>query len=116
MFFDENNIIRVLDRDHLDEDPVSFALSPYADDMSMCLLYLDDLHTRGSDFRLPLNARALLTLGKGMPKDKFLQACMRMRQIGKGQSLSFVASKEVHRSLQRSQGTDVFPDDENIAL
>jgi len=102
VFFDEQNIIRVIDRDHLDEDPVSFALSPYADDMSLCLLYLDDVHTRGSDFRLPINSRALLTLGKGMPKDKFLQACMRMRQIGHGQNISFVASKEVHRALQRT--------------
>ncbi|CAD7923999.1 unnamed protein product [Amoebophrya sp. A120] len=103
VFFDEKNTIRVIDRDHLDEDPVSFALSPYAEDMRKCLLYLDDVHTRGSDFRLPLYTRALLTLGRGMTKDKFLQACMRMRQIGKGQKICFVASKEVHRALQRHE-------------
>ncbi|CAD7943082.1 unnamed protein product [Amoebophrya sp. A25] len=103
VFFDEQNVIKVIDRDHLDEDPASFALSPYAEDMSKCLLYLDDVHTRGSDFRLPLHTRAILTLGKGMTKDKFLQACMRMRQIGHGQKISFVASKEVHRALQRHE-------------
>ena len=36
-------------------NPIPFAVSPYADDMSRCLLYLDDIHTRGSDFRLPLD-------------------------------------------------------------
>jgi len=75
-------------------------VSPYADDMSKCLLYLDDIHTRGSDFRLPLETRAVLTLGKDMPKDKFVQACMRMRQLGKGQSLTFVASAEVNLTLK----------------
>jgi hypothetical protein len=78
---------------------VPFGASPYCDDMAKCLLYLDDIHTRGSDFLLPLDTRAILTLGKGMPKDKFLQACMRMRQLGRGQSLTFVASHEVHLSL-----------------
>lgn len=120
VFFDDQNVIRVLDRDHLDEDPVAFSLSPYAEDMRLCLLYLDDVHTRGSDFRLPLTTRALLTLGKGMTKDKFLQACMRMRQIGSGQSLSFCASKEVHRALQRAEvaqtGKNAIFDDEEVVV
>lgn len=88
----EGDAIKVVTRDGA---VLPFHVSPYADDMSRCLLYLDDIHTRGSDFRLPLDTRALLTLGKGMPKDKFLQACMRMRQLGVGQSLTFVASHEV---------------------
>ena len=29
-----------------------------------CLLYMDDVHTRGSDFRLPRGRRALVALGK----------------------------------------------------
>lgn len=77
-----------------------FHVSPYADDMSKCLLYLDDIHTRGSDFRLPLRTRALLTLGKGLTKDKLLQACMRLRQLGAGQSLTFAASREVDLVLR----------------
>ena len=84
------------------EKATSFHLSPYADDMSKCLLYLDDVHTRGSDFRLPIQARALLTLGKGMSKDKLMQAGMRMRQLGRGQSLFFVASQEVHFILKEN--------------
>jgi len=83
-------------------NPIPFAVSSYAHDMSKCLLYLDDIHTRGSDFRLPLATRALLTLGKNLPKDKFCQSCMRLRQLGVGQSLTFVASPEVHRVLKLS--------------
>lgn len=81
-----------------------FNSSPYCNDMSKCLLYLDDIHTRGSDFRLPLTTRAVLTLGKGIQKDKFVQACMRMRQLGHGQSLRFVASREVNRVLETDFG------------
>jgi hypothetical protein len=79
---------------------LKFDDSPYCDDMSGCLLYLDDIHTRGSDFRLPLNTRAVLTLGKGMQKDKFMQACMRLRLLGRGQSLTFAASQEVNLILE----------------
>ena len=83
-------------------NPILFAVSSYAHDMSRCLTYMDDIHTRGSDFRLPLSTRALLTLGKNLPKDKFCQSCMRLRQLGVGQSLTFVASPEVHHLLKSS--------------
>jgi len=96
VYFDSSNNVMVLTQDG---NTTNFAVSPYVWDMSDCLLYLDDIHTRGSDFKLPLNAQAALTLGRGLPKDKFLQACMRMRQLGKGQSLTFIASSEVHTIL-----------------
>jgi hypothetical protein len=80
---------------------LSFSGSQFEADMSKCLLYLDDEHTRGSDFKLPLDARAVVTLGKGMNKDKLVQACMRMRQIGRGQQLAFVASHDVHLELEQ---------------
>jgi hypothetical protein len=83
---------------------LKFDESPYCDDMSGCLLYLDDIHTRGSDFRLPLNTRAVLTLGKGMQKDKCMQACMRLRLLGRGQSLTFAASREVNLILESDFG------------
>eukprot|EP00536_Pseudo-nitzschia_multiseries_P005723 jgi/Psemu1/254758/estExt_Genewise1Plus.C_1120007 len=92
--FFEGSTIFVLRKDGM---LMKFKSSPYCTDISKCLLYLDDIHTRGSDFRLPLTTRAILTLGKGMEKDKFLQACMRMRQLGHGQSILFVASREVNR-------------------
>eukprot|EP00559_Dactyliosolen_fragilissimus_P003496 CAMPEP_0184860846 /NCGR_PEP_ID=MMETSP0580-20130426/5651_1 /TAXON_ID=1118495 /ORGANISM="Dactyliosolen fragilissimus" /LENGTH=1532 /DNA_ID=CAMNT_0027358101 /DNA_START=132 /DNA_END=4730 /DNA_ORIENTATION=+ len=83
---------------------LNFDESPHSHNMSKCLLYLDEIHTRGSDFRLPSNSRAILTLGKGLQKDKFIQACMRMRQLGHGHSLSFVASHEVNCVLENDFG------------
>eukprot|EP00854_Cymbomonas_tetramitiformis_P005609 gene5609-6794_t len=73
----------------------------WGEDGIMCLIYLDDVHTRGSDFRLPVDTQAVLTLGKALPKDRLMQACLRMRLLGKGQSLVFCASREVHLSLQK---------------
>lgn len=107
--FFEGSTIFVLTQDG---DLLKFDASPYCEDMSRCLLYLDDIHTRGSDFRLPLNARAVLTLGKGLQKDKFVQACMRMRQLGRGQSLLFVASREVNRVLEDDFGLNPGGDEE----
>ena len=99
VYYDANNNIMAMTQHG---SVIRFAVSPYVMDMSNCLLYLDDIHTRGSDFKLPITSKAALTLGKGLAKDKFLQACMRMRQLGKGQSLVFIASSEVHAILGKS--------------
>ncbi|CAD7943709.1 unnamed protein product [Amoebophrya sp. A25] len=97
VFYDAANKIVVLSR--LTGSVTPFKLSPCANDMSRALLYLDDAHCRGSDFRLVPTAKALLTLGKGVCKDKLLQTAMRMRQLGEGQRIAFVASREVHAQV-----------------
>jgi len=74
--------------------------SAYAQRLDRCLLYLDDGHTRGSDFVLPAGTRAAVTLGRGLMKDKLVQACMRMRQLGAGHSVSFYASFEASLELE----------------
>lgn len=68
------------------------------------MLYLDDQHTRGSDFQLPLGRHAVVTLGKGMQKDKLFQATMRMRQLGKGHTVSFAASFEADLQIGTWRG------------
>ena len=74
--------------------------SPYADDLSECLVYLDEAHTRGTDLKLPTTARAALTIGLGQSKDVTVQAAMRLRKLGTTQSVVFFAPPEVDRSLR----------------
>jgi hypothetical protein len=76
------------------------AVSPFENSLNDCLLYLDDEHTRGADFQLPIGRRAVVTLGKGMQKDKLMQAVMRMRQLGNGHAVSFVASFEADLQIR----------------
>lgn len=59
--FFESNAIVVVTRDGM---LLKYDDSPYSKNMTKCLLYLDEIHTRGSDFRLPLKTRAVLTLGE----------------------------------------------------
>jgi len=87
----EGDRIDVVDRFGLS---TPLAVSPYERSMGDCLLYLDDEHTRGSDFKLPTGRRAAVTLGKGLQKDKLTQAVMRIRQLGNGHSVCFIASFE----------------------
>jgi hypothetical protein len=47
--------------------------SPFADDLTKCLVYLDEAHTRGTDLKFPLNARGALTVGQGQSKDHTVQ-------------------------------------------
>ncbi|KAK0719128.1 hypothetical protein B0H67DRAFT_472700, partial [Lasiosphaeris hirsuta] len=76
-----------------------FLSSPYALNMQSCLVYLDEAHTRGTDLRLPDHYRAAVTLGPRLPKDKLVQACMRMRKLGRGQSVTFLVPDEIQREI-----------------
>ncbi|KAF2660962.1 hypothetical protein K491DRAFT_750751 [Lophiostoma macrostomum CBS 122681] len=69
-----------------------------------CLVYLDEAHTRGIDIHLPHNYRAAVILGPRMNKDRLMQACMRMRDLGKGQTLSFFVPEEVKRKIWECVG------------
>ena len=98
VFFGKDDRLMVLDRqDHL----CSFTFSPYNDQLDHCVVYLDDIHTRGTDLRFPFNTLACVTLGKGLTKDRLVQACMRMRLLGKGHSVYFSAANDVHISITK---------------
>lgn len=96
--------------------------STYRERLGDCLIYLDDAHTRGTDLKLPQNARAAVTLGPKVTKDRLMQGkrksyamdtfvnsfsllgCMRMRQLGHGQSITFFAPIEVDRAIRETIG------------
>ncbi|KAL8657317.1 MAG: hypothetical protein Q9226_002033 [Calogaya cf. arnoldii] len=69
VFFSSDDHAMVIDRDGRKEPLMT---SSFANRMDRCVVYLDDVHTR---------------------------ACMRLRQLGQGQSLMYVASPEVHHNI-----------------
>jgi hypothetical protein len=69
VFFDAENEILVLDRHGRTE---SFNTSPFFQQLDKCVIYLDEIHTRGTDFRFPRTFRAAVTLDAG-PKDRLVQ-------------------------------------------
>ncbi|OMP87747.1 hypothetical protein BK809_0007836 [Diplodia seriata] len=86
--------------------PIPLLASPFAEDLSGCLVYLDEAHTRGTDLKMPVNAKGALTLGLGQTKDHTVQAAMRMRQLATTQSVVFFATPEVHQSIRDHRSTD----------
>ncbi|KAF8318597.1 uncharacterized protein EI90DRAFT_3002306 [Cantharellus anzutake] len=98
IFFSDDDEIHVIKRDGETE---RFISSSYRYQLDRCLVYLDDSHTRGTDLRLPINYRAAVTLGPKVTKDRLVQGCMRMRQLGRGQSVIFFAPPDVDRAIHR---------------
>ncbi|KAM0310792.1 hypothetical protein ACHAO8_007779 [Botrytis cinerea] len=102
VFFDSSDELCVLNRDGVTEP---LTISPFAKQMDLCVVYLDESHTRGTDLKLPTNYRAIVTLGPDLNKDRLAQAdihmtaCMRMRKLGKGQSVLFCAPKDIKRKI-----------------
>ena len=74
--------------------------SPFSKDLGECLIYLDEAHTRGTDLKLPRGIRAAVTLGTELTKDRLVQACMRMRQLGDGQAVVFCIPEEIQKKIQ----------------
>ncbi|KAK5722039.1 hypothetical protein LTR17_014475 [Elasticomyces elasticus] len=49
---------------------------------------------------MPSYCRAAVMLGANLSKDCLVQACMRMRKLGKGQSVTFCATDEIRTKIQ----------------
>ncbi|KAL8391947.1 hypothetical protein RB595_002236 [Gaeumannomyces hyphopodioides] len=96
LYFDESNKPWMISRIGT---KTPLLASAYADDLSQCLVYLDEAHTRGTDLKLPPTAKGALTLGLGQSKDKTVQAAMRLRQLGQTQAVVWFAPPEVHSSI-----------------
>ncbi|KAJ6458143.1 hypothetical protein C8R47DRAFT_1246692, partial [Mycena vitilis] len=85
------------------------ASSLYKKQLDKTLVYLDEAHTRGTDFKFPTGSRAVVTLGPRLTKDKLVQGCMRMRKLGKGHSVLFFASAEIRNKIMAA--TDAQPNE-----
>ncbi|PLB53474.1 hypothetical protein P170DRAFT_473334 [Aspergillus steynii IBT 23096] len=96
VFVNDNDEIVVLDRNHRVEP---LQISPFSRQMEACFVFLDEAHTRGIDLKLPPDYRAAVTLGPGISKDKLVQACMRMRKLGNGQSVVFCVPRDIRLKI-----------------
>lgn len=70
VFFDSADELCVLNRDGVIEP---LTISPFSKQMDRCVIYLDESHTRGTDLKLPVNYRAIVTLGPDLNKDRLAQ-------------------------------------------
>ncbi|KAF8886602.1 hypothetical protein CPB84DRAFT_1850068 [Gymnopilus junonius] len=100
VFFDDADQLSVISKDGVVEPLYS---SPFYQRLNECIVYLDDAHTRGTDLKLPLRYRAVVTLGPKITKDRLVQGCMRMRKLGHGQSILFCAPPEVDKRIRDTQ-------------
>ncbi|KAL7940490.1 hypothetical protein V8C42DRAFT_362285 [Trichoderma barbatum] len=96
VYFNDSDELTVVDTSGKIEP---LQISPFATQLDQCLIFLDEAHTRGTDLRLPTNYQAAVTLGANLTKDKLVQACMRMRKLGKGQSVIFCIPKEIEQKI-----------------
>lgn len=70
IFFDEDDNVMVLTKDLKLE---KLAVSSFQNRIDRCVVYLDEVHTRGTDLKLPAKVRAAVTLGPRLTKDRLVQ-------------------------------------------
>lgn len=119
VYFDQNS--RIMVRARFQKSPVPLLASPFADNLTKCVVYIDEAHTRGTDLKLPPYAEGAVTLGISSTKDQIVQgkcikisvnsiklsviAAMRLRQLATTQSVSFIAPPEVYTSVMSLRST-----------
>ncbi|KAK7975570.1 hypothetical protein PG989_014033 [Apiospora arundinis] len=96
IFLNREDDMLVMDRNGSVEP---FLTSSFVENTDACFVFLDEAHTRGIDLRLPDHYRAATTLGPKLTKDRLVQACMRMRKLGKGQSVIFFVPNEIQKKI-----------------
>ncbi|KAF2170452.1 hypothetical protein M409DRAFT_51492 [Zasmidium cellare ATCC 36951] len=96
VFVDDSDEICVVDRNSRVE---ILRTSSYQSRLDRCLIFLDESHTRGIDLQLPVSYRAVVTLGPKLTKDRLVQACMRMRKLGQGQTVVFCIPEEIQAKV-----------------
>ncbi|KAL2356430.1 hypothetical protein BJ546DRAFT_947666 [Cryomyces antarcticus] len=108
VFFSNNDEKMVIDRTGYLS---LLSKSPYQDCLQDCVVYLDEVHTRGIDLKIPVGTQAAVTLGPRLTKDRLVQdsilACMRMRKLGSGHTLAFFAPPDVNRSILDMASTNI---------
>ena len=102
VFFKDNDLVVINRKGQITE----FEMSTYRRYLDACVIYLDDCHTRGTDLKIPTGTVGAVTLGRGVTKDKLMQACMRMRMLGNGHSIRFYSSHEVHNQIIKYKQQD----------
>ncbi|KAJ4354619.1 uncharacterized protein N0V89_006356 [Didymosphaeria variabile] len=96
VFFGNDEELLVVDRRGRVE---TLQTSPHLKRLDECHVFFDEAHTRGIDMCLPKHYRAAVTLGANLTKDRLVQACLRMRKLGKGQSVVFLIPEEIRTKI-----------------
>ncbi|KAF4948403.1 hypothetical protein FSARC_13758 [Fusarium sarcochroum] len=74
--------------------PVPLLVIPFAENLSECVVHVDDAQARGTDLKLPPYTQGAVTLGVNSTKDQNVQAAIRLQQLATTQSVSFIAPPE----------------------
>jgi len=75
VFCNDNDELCVVDRRGRIE---LLQTSSFSSRLDVCLVFLDEAHTRGIDLKLPQHFRAAVTLGDNLTKDKLVQGEFKM--------------------------------------
>ncbi|KAI1756223.1 hypothetical protein F4782DRAFT_526779 [Xylaria castorea] len=113
VFFNEHDELSVIDRKGRIEP---LQVSSYNNQLDLCLVFLDQAHTRGTELKLPQHYRAAVTLGARLTKDRLVQACMRMRSLGQGQSVVFCVPQEIVSRIQQRLPNVQLKDEPTISV
>jgi hypothetical protein len=100
VFLDDSGAKMAVVRSGAELSPVSVPLEQCGVHISARFCFFDQIHTTGTDMKMPMDARAVATIGKGMTLRDHAQACWRMRGLELGQTVEILLVNEIFRLIQ----------------
>jgi hypothetical protein len=67
---------------------------------NVLFVYFNDVKTRGVDMVLPMVSTGIITIGPKLKKDDFVQAVMRLRRFGEGQTITAWIPTDVAQKIK----------------
>ena len=71
---------------------------------NVLFVYFNDVKTRGVDMVLPMVSTGIITIGPQLKKDDFVQAVMRLRRFGEGQTITAWIPEDVSKKIKSGLG------------
>lgn len=106
-FYNDKGEIMVLANDNGKRTVVPIEQSEYRKKKDQLIAFWDQEHTVGSDIKLGISAKAVVSFGQHITMRDLLQAVWRLRELHRGQSVSFVVP-EADRLVITSVLREVF--------
>jgi hypothetical protein len=107
VFLDDSGSKMALVRTGAEISSVAVPLEQCGVHLSARFCFFDQIHTTGTDMKMPMDAKAIVTVGKGMTLRDHAQACWRMRGLENGQTLDVLIVTEIFKLIGIDQSCNL---------
>jgi hypothetical protein len=103
IYLDDSGAKMAVVRSGAELSPLPVPIEQCGVHISARFCFFDQIHTTGTDLKMPIDAKAVATIGKGMTLRDHAQSCWRMRGLEHGQTVDILLVTEIYKLINSIQ-------------